>query len=87
VTSAPSLVYDSDQARTPLVSEFQNLWQFRGLLRLLVTRDLTVRYKRSMLGVWWTLLNPLLTMSVLWVVFSQFFRFQIPYIPFSVYLL
>lgn len=87
MTVSPIPVYDSAQARTPLVSEFRNLWQFRGLLRLLVTRDLTVRYKRSLLGIWWTLLNPLLTMSVLWVVFSQFFRFQIPDVPYAVYLL
>jgi ABC-2 type transport system permease protein len=46
------------------------------------------RYKRSTLGVWWTLLNPLLTMSVLWIVFSQFFRFEIPGdVPYVVYLL
>jgi ABC-type polysaccharide/polyol phosphate export permease len=80
-------IYDSDQIRRPLFTEFRNLWEFRGLLRLLVARDLTVRYKRSALGVWWTLLNPLLTMSILWVVFSQFFRFEIPDVPFSVYLL
>lgn len=61
--------------------------KYRGLLWLLVTRDLTVRYKRSFLGVWWTLLNPLLTMSVLWIVFSQIFRFEIPGVPFAVYLL
>jgi ABC-2 type transport system permease protein len=81
-------VYDSDQPRRPVVTELTNLWAYRGLLKLLVTRDLTVRYKRSTLGVWWTLLNPLLTMSVLWVVFSQFFRFSIPGdVPFVVYLL
>ncbi len=82
-----TIVYDSAQSRTPVLTEFRNLWEFRGLLRLLVTRDLTVRYKRSALGVWWTLLNPLLSMSVLWVVFSQFFRFQIPDVPYAVYLL
>jgi ABC-type polysaccharide/polyol phosphate export permease len=86
VTTSTS-IYDSDQVRTPLLTEFRNLWEFRGLLRLLVTRDLTVRYKRSALGVWWTLLNPLLTMSILWIIFSQFFRFQIPDVPFAVYLL
>jgi len=85
--TTPVRVYDSDELRKPLISEFRNLWQFRGLLRLLVTRDLTVRYKRSALGVWWTLLNPLLTMAVLYVVFSQIFRFQIPGVPFAVYLL
>ncbi|MGH8872193.1 MAG: ABC transporter permease [Acidimicrobiia bacterium] len=83
-----TFVYDSDQARRPLVSELRNLWNYRGLLRLLVTRDLTVRYKRSTLGVWWTLLNPLLFMVVLWMVFGQFFRFEIPgETPYIVYLL
>jgi ABC-type polysaccharide/polyol phosphate export permease len=80
-------VYDSDEPRTPLLTEARNLWRYRGLLRLLVVRDLTVRYKRSTLGVWWTLLNPLLTMGVMWVVFSRFFKFTIPGVPFSVYLL
>lgn len=49
-------------------------WQ---LLRNLVHRDLTVRYKRSVLGFFWTLLNPLLMMVILTVVFSHFFRFEI----------
>jgi hypothetical protein len=70
-------IYDSSETRAPLVTEFRNLREFRGLLRLLVTRDFTVRYKRSCLVVWWTLLNPLLTMSVLWIVLSQIFRFEI----------
>jgi ABC-type polysaccharide/polyol phosphate export permease len=80
-------VYDSDQARRPIATELTNLWTYRGLLKLLVTRDLTVRYKRSTLGVWWTLLNPLLTMTVLYIVFSQFFRFEIPGVPYVAYLL
>ncbi|HKV42757.1 MAG TPA: hypothetical protein VJX67_26400, partial [Blastocatellia bacterium] len=37
------------------------IWEHRGLVRLLVVRDLKVRYKRSVLGFLWTLLNPLLT--------------------------
>ena len=79
--------YDSDQARRPFVSELRNLWDHRGLLRLLVGRDMTLRYKRSVLGVWWTLLNPLLTTAVMWVVFGNFFKFEIPGTPFIVYLL
>lgn len=73
--SEASRIYDSAQARPPIITEFRNLWDYRGLLRLLVVRDITVRYKRSFLGLWWTLLNPLLTSAVLWLVFSQFFRF------------
>ena len=80
--------YDSDKARKPIASEVANLWAHRGLIRLIVTRDLTVRYKRSSLGVWWTLLNPLLTTGVMWIVFGNFFRFAIPGdIPYIVYLL
>lgn len=87
-TMTSTFFYDSDQARRPLASELRNLRRYRGLLRLLVTRDLTVRYKRSTLGVWWTLLNPLLFMGVLWMVFGQFFRFEIPGdTPYIVYLL
>ena len=43
--------------RTPILVE---LWRFRGLLRSLVVRDLKVKYQRSLLGLVWTLLNPLL---------------------------
>lgn len=86
--SRPSAIfYDSDQRRAPLVNEALNLWQYRGLLKLLVIRDLTLRYKRSLLGVWWTLLNPLLTTAVMWVVFSAVFRFVIPGgVPYILYL-
>lgn len=80
--------YDSATRYPPVVAELRHLSEYRGLLRLLVVRDITVRYKRSVLGVWWTLLNPLLTTAIMYVVFSQVFRFEIPGgAPFSVYLL
>lgn len=79
-------VYDSDVRRDAIAGLSINLWRYRGLVRLLVSRDLTVRYKRSVLGVWWTLLNPLLTMAIMWVVFSQLFRFQTDRVPYLTYL-
>lgn len=83
-----AVTYDSAARRPPFVAEVLNFWERRGLLRLLVTRDLTVRYKRSVLGVTWTVLNPLLMTATLWIVFSQIFRFEVdPGIPFIVYLL
>ena len=87
--SSPAMhYYDSDVRRRPLVTEVRNVIEFRGLLKLLVVRDLTLRYKRSMLGVWWTLLNPLLTTAVMYIVFSNVFRFEVPGgVPFVVYLL
>ncbi|MFO7547443.1 MAG: ABC transporter permease [Acidimicrobiia bacterium] len=70
MTTSSLPVYDSSQTRTPLLTEFRNFIAYRGLIRLLVVRDLTTRYKRSVLGVWWTLLNPLLTTAILFLVFG-----------------
>lgn len=80
-------VYDSATVRTTWTTPYVNLWRWRGLLRLMAVRDLVGRYRRSVLGVLWTVLNPLLTTAVLFLVFSEFFRFQIPGVPFIVYLL
>jgi ABC-type polysaccharide/polyol phosphate export permease len=44
--------------------------QYRGLLRNLLARDLTVRYKNSILGFLWTLLNPLFQLIVFTIVFQ-----------------
>ncbi|HVB00987.1 MAG TPA: ABC transporter permease [Acidimicrobiales bacterium] len=83
-----SLIYDSDVRRSAVRGSLYDLYRYRALVRLLVARDLTVRYKRSLLGVTWTVLNPLLTSLVMWVVFSHLFHSKIPgNVPFLVYLL
>jgi ABC-type polysaccharide/polyol phosphate export permease len=66
---------------TVLAESVGSLWRFRELLALLVSRDLKVRYKRSFLGMFWTLLNPLLQMVVYTLVFSTIMRVQIPAFP------
>lgn len=85
--SPDSVVYDSSNQTEGLVADGRKVWAYRGLVRLLVSRNITVRYKRSVLGVWWTVLNPLLTACVMWLVFSRIFRFATPGVPFIVYLL
>ena len=55
--------------------------RYRGLLRNLLARDLSVRYKNSVLGFLWTLLNPLLQMLVFTVVFQILLPTPIPYFP------
>ena len=52
--------------------------KYAQLIRLLVGRELTLRYKRSVIGIGWTLLNPVLTSFVLWVVFSFVFASRLP---------
>lgn len=78
-------VYDSARPRLVIWEDAVELFRYRDLLWSLVQRDLTVRYKRSVLGFLWTMLNPLLTMIVLTIVFSTFFRFEFQH--FAVYLL
>jgi len=46
-----------------------------------VKRDLKVRYKRSVLGIFWTMLNPLLMMVITSIVFSNLFRNSISHFP------
>lgn len=54
-----------------------DVWNFRNLLYRLVIRDLKVKYQRSLLGLLWTLLNPLLTSLLLILVFSYVVRIQV----------
>lgn len=78
-------VYDSREFRIPLLAEIQDLFRYRFLIWNMVVRDLKIRYKRSVLGFIWVTLNPLLQMAVLYVVFSQVFRFGVQH--FAIYLL
>lgn len=64
---------------------FKKFIKYQPLLYQLVRRDFLAKYKRSVLGVLWSLLNPLFTMLVMTVVFSFVFRFDIENFP--VYLL
>ena len=55
--------------------------KYRFLIRQLVSRDFKTKYKRSILGVLWSFLNPLLTMIVQYFVFSTIFKSDIPNYP------
>lgn len=55
----------------------REFFKFKALLYELTTRDIKVKYRRSILGLLWTVLNPLLMMLILCFVFSQLFRFDI----------
>ncbi len=52
----------------------RELWRYRQLISNLTIRDLKLKYKRSTLGVAWSLLNPLLMMAIYTAVFSVFLR-------------
>ncbi len=69
----------------------KNIWanfkKYQFLLKQLVSRDFKVKYKRSVLGVLWSLLNPVLQMVVMAIVFSNVFKFSMEGVNYLVYLL
>ena len=52
------------------MKELVELWRFREVMFNLVRRNLKVRYKNSVLGFFWSLLNPLMQIGVWWLVFK-----------------
>jgi ABC-type polysaccharide/polyol phosphate export permease len=74
-------VYDSAARRPRWIEEAQSLWRYRGLVHELVVRDIKVRYKRSVLGILWTMLAPLLNMIALTLVFSALLKTSIQNYP------
>ena len=73
------LPQDENKLTKPLVTvrpsrgwapiDFRELWEYRELLYFLIRRDITVRYKQTILGVAWAIIQPMFTM----VIFSLFF--------------
>lgn len=84
-TNQPVKVYDSAQLTNPFFEEIKSLLSNKFILRRMIYTSFKTRYKRSYLGVVWSLLNPLLHMIVFVIVFSQVFRFDIPH--YSLYIL
>lgn len=65
----------------PILAILCQMGQYRYLMKQLVGRDFKTKYRRSVLGVCWSFLNPLLTMMVQYVVFSTLFKSGIPNFP------
>jgi lipopolysaccharide transport system permease protein len=65
--------------------DLRSLWQYRELVYFMVWRDVKTRYKQTVLGVAWALLQPVLTMLVFWVVFSQFARVPSDGLPYPLF--
>ncbi len=64
-----------------------NFKKYSFLLQQLISRDFKVKYKRSVLGVLWSLLYPVLNMAVMALVFSNIFKFSTPGVNYLVYVL
>ena len=65
-----------------IITNFKKYW---FLMTQIISRDFKVKYKRSVLGVVWSLLYPILMMLVMALVFSKMFRFSVPGVNYFVY--
>ena len=63
--------YDSSIHKIPALEEIREIRRYKYLILQLTRRDILARYKRSFLGVAWTMINPLMMMIILSIVFSQ----------------
>lgn len=68
-----SEIYDSSRRSTLSIEEIREIYKYRNLILQLTRRDILTRYKRSLLGIAWTMLNPLGMMLILSIVFSHVF--------------
>jgi lipopolysaccharide transport system permease protein len=72
------LLIPRSAATSFMIELFRDSYRYWELIWALALKELKIRYKRSVLGFMWALLNPALLMLVLTVVFSTIMRFNIP---------
>jgi ABC-2 type transport system permease protein len=73
-----SHVLRSTRDQSDLRTRFREIIRYRELLVNLVRKELKVRYKNSVLGFVWTLVNPAITIAVYWVIFTKVLKNSIP---------
>jgi lipopolysaccharide transport system permease protein len=65
--------------------DWRELWAYRELLGFLVWRDLKVRYKQTVLGAAWAILQPLMTMAVFTILFGRWANMPSDGLPYSLF--
>jgi lipopolysaccharide transport system permease protein len=65
--------------------ELATVWEFRELLYFLVWRDVKVRYKQTIIGAAWAILQPLMTMAIFTVIFGNFANMPSDGLPYSIF--
>jgi ABC-2 type transport system permease protein len=75
-------IYDSSLRGNPAIEEIRELLRYKNMVFQTVRRNIVVRYKRSVLGIAWTMLAPLGTSVILTFVFSNLFGGVSAYAPY-----
>lgn len=79
--------FHSGSGNPSVLSRARRVFEYRRIVRLLVARDLKVRYAGSALGYLWSVLDPLLMSLVYFFVFTKIFHRSVGYEPYMVFLL
>jgi lipopolysaccharide transport system permease protein len=82
---APELVTTIQPTRGLFHLDLAGVWQYRELLYFLVWRDVKVRYKQTLIGAGWAILQPLMTMAIFTVVFGNFARIPSDGLPYPIF--
>jgi lipopolysaccharide transport system permease protein len=81
----PSLITRIQPKKGWVGLNFRELWKFRELLYFLIWRDLKVRYKQTVLGAAWAIIQPLLTMLVFSLFFGKLARVPSDGVPYPLF--
>src|SRR5215211_7466116 len=74
-----------DANRSTMATSMAELWSQRALVMLLLRRDLRVRYKQTMVGGAWAILQPLITMGALTAIFGSFAKMPSDGLPYALF--
>jgi lipopolysaccharide transport system permease protein len=80
----PTTTRIEPSSRWPSI-DFQELWQYRGLVFFLVLRDIRARYAQTVLGAGWAVLRPIMTMVVFTVVFGRVVQVPSDGVPYEIF--
>ena len=85
VLGPSSVVTVIEPARGWIALNLRALWEYRELLYFLIWRDVKVRYKQTVLGAAWAIIQPLVTMVIFSVVFGQLARLPSDGLPYPIF--
>lgn len=84
MTASPTILISANR-RDHLLQYLRDLWEYRDVLQVLVWRDIKVRYKQTVLGVAWVILQPTLTMLIFSIFFGKLARIPSDGVPYPVF--
>jgi lipopolysaccharide transport system permease protein len=79
----PLVVIEANKAWVAV--NLRDLWTYRELLYFLIWRDVKIRYKQTLLGAAWAIIQPLLTMLIFTLIFSEVAKIDSNGIPYPVF--